>query len=69
MNSRRFKLLIVTDFDRLAQDQQGFRDLMEGYGGTACSSCSRARSPAVIDPIISTMPGAAAEATYTYPFL
>ncbi|MBN2154022.1 MAG: hypothetical protein JW839_21375 [Candidatus Lokiarchaeota archaeon] len=53
MNSRRFKLLIVTDFDRLGQEQQGFRRLMEVYGGNCRFILLTSQISSVIDPVIS----------------
>ncbi|NMC08090.1 MAG: hypothetical protein GYA24_22990 [Candidatus Lokiarchaeota archaeon] len=53
MNSRKFKLLIVTGFDKLAQDQQGFRRLMEVYGSNCRFILITSQISSVIDPIIS----------------
>nr|MDO8085528.1 hypothetical protein [Candidatus Sigynarchaeum springense]MDO8115576.1 hypothetical protein [Candidatus Sigynarchaeota archaeon] len=53
MNSRGFKILIVTDFDHLGQDQQGFRRLMEVYGANCRFILLTSQISSVIDPIIS----------------
>ncbi len=53
MNSRKFKLLIVTDFDRLGQEQQGFRRLMEVYGANCRFILLTSQISSVIDPVIS----------------
>ncbi len=53
MNSRGFKILIVTDFDRLGQEQQGFRRLMEVYGSNCRFILLTSQISSVIDPVIS----------------
>ncbi|MEX2682505.1 MAG: hypothetical protein Q6373_012970 [Candidatus Sigynarchaeota archaeon] len=53
MNSRGFKILIVTDFDQLGQEQQGFRRLMEVYGANCRFILLTSQISSVIDPIVS----------------
>nr|MDO8118394.1 hypothetical protein [Candidatus Sigynarchaeota archaeon] len=53
MNELGFKVLIVTDFDMLGQDQQGFRRLMETYGTNCRFILTTTQVSSVIDPIAS----------------
>ncbi|MHA1680308.1 MAG: AAA family ATPase [Promethearchaeota archaeon] len=53
MNSRGYKILIVTDFHLLGNDQQGFRRLMEMYGPNCRFILITSQISSVIDPIIS----------------
>ncbi|MHA1793537.1 MAG: hypothetical protein ACTSVI_12880 [Promethearchaeota archaeon] len=51
MNSKGFKLLVVTDFHLLGNEQQGFRRLMEQYGGNCRFILITTRISSIIDPI------------------
>ncbi|MHA1371501.1 MAG: hypothetical protein ACTSWN_00560 [Promethearchaeota archaeon] len=51
MNDLGFKLLIITDFDRLGPEQQGFRRLMEIYGRNCRFMLLTTRISSIIDPI------------------
>ena len=53
MNELGFKLLVVTDFDLLSQEQQGFRRLMEMYGRNCRFILITSQVSSIIDPIIS----------------
>jgi replication factor C small subunit len=53
MNELGFKILVVTDFDQLRQDQQGFRRLMELYGANCRFILLTTQVSSVIDPILS----------------
>lgn len=53
MNSRGFKLIIVTDFDLLSHEQQGFRRMMEQYGKNCRFLLITTQISTIIDPIIS----------------
>ncbi len=53
MNELGFKLIIVTDFEMLNQDQQGFRRLMETYGTNCRFVLTTTQISSVIDPIAS----------------
>jgi replication factor C small subunit len=53
MNSLGYKILIVTDFHLLGQQQQGFRRLMETYGANCRFILLTTQISSVIDPIVS----------------
>nr|MDO8114529.1 hypothetical protein [Candidatus Sigynarchaeota archaeon] len=53
MNALGFKVLIVTDFESLGSDQQGFRRLMELYGANCRFILLTTQISSIIDPIIS----------------
>lgn len=53
MNSMGFKILIVTDFDLLGSEQQGFRRLMELYGANCRFILLTTQISSVIDPVVS----------------
>ncbi|MBD3187197.1 hypothetical protein GF325_10240 [Candidatus Bathyarchaeota archaeon] len=53
MNALGYKILIVTDFHLLGNDQQGFRRLMEMYGRNCRFILLTSQISSIIDPIIS----------------
>ncbi|TFF96229.1 MAG: AAA family ATPase [Promethearchaeota archaeon] len=48
-----FKILVVKNFDYLGDEQQGFRRLMETYGGNCRMILITTKISGIIDPIIS----------------